>query len=224
MNIRQIPQRARRMALSATVVACIALAPSAAQGQDPQRQDPPTGERMDPRQVIDQRMATMTETLKLDSAQQTKIRSIIADETMEMEALRKNAGGQRAGTGGERGGRGGGRGGGRRGSAPPESTGGGEGRGDSGGQSPEARAIRDRTNKQIEGVLNAQQLTTYRQLFELQQQQRPTGDTASRRAVPRPESRQSSKALLHQQDAEVLAGEGCGIARVQYVNAGDAPK
>jgi hypothetical protein len=135
---------------------------------------------MDPRQVIDRRMAMMTETLKLDSAQQTTIRSILADETMEMEALRKNAGGQRAETGGQRGGRGGERGGGRRGSAPPDSTGGGEGRGGSGGQSPEVRAIRDRANKQIEGALNAQQLTTYRQLFEQQQQQRP-GDSASRR-------------------------------------------
>jgi hypothetical protein len=180
MNIRQIPQGARRLALAAVVVGSIALAPSAsAQGQDPQRQGPPAGERMDPRKVIDQRMAMMTETLKLDSAQQTSIRSMLADETMDMEALRKNAGGQRAGTGGQRGGRGGGRGGGRRGSAPPDSTGGGEGRGGSGGQSPEVRAIRDRTNKQIEGVLNAQQLTTYRQLFE--QQQRPGGDSASRR-------------------------------------------
>jgi hypothetical protein len=41
------------------------------------------------------------------------------------------------------------------------------------------RAIRDRTNKQIEAVLNPQQVTTYRQLFE--QQQRPSGDSASRR-------------------------------------------
>src|ERR1700674_3966313 len=173
---RQIPQRARRLALAAVVVGSIVLAPSAsAQGQDPQRQGPPAGERMDPRQVIDQRMAMMTETLKLDSAQQTRIRSILADETMEMEALRKNAGSQRAGTGGQRGGRGGGRGGGRRGSAPPDSTGGGEGRGGSEGQSPEVRAIRDSTNKQIEGLLNAQQLTTYRQLFEQQQQQRPGG-------------------------------------------------
>jgi hypothetical protein len=179
MNIRQIPQRARRLALAAMVVGSIALTRSArAQGQDPQRQGSPAGDRMDPRQVIDQRMATMTETLKLDSAQQTSIRSILADETMDMEALRKNAGGQRAGTGGQRGGRGGGRGGGRRGSSPPDSTGGGEGRGGSGGQSPEVRAIRDRTNKQIEAVLNAQQLATYRQLFE---KQRPGGDSASRR-------------------------------------------
>jgi hypothetical protein len=36
------------------------------------------------------------------------------------------------------------------------------------------RAIRDRTNKQIEGVLNAQQVNTYRQMFE---QQRPGGDS-----------------------------------------------
>jgi hypothetical protein len=183
MKIRQIPQRARLLALTAMVVGSIALAPGAgAQGQDPQGQGPPAGERMDPRQVIDQRMAKMTETLKLDSAQQTGIRSMLADETMAMEDLRKNGGGQRGGGGGGGGGGRGGRGGGRRGGgggggAPPDSTGGSSG---GGGQSPEARAIRDRTNKQIEGVLNAQQLTTYRQLFEQQQQQRPGGDSASR--------------------------------------------
>lgn len=125
---------------------------------------------MDPRQVIDLRMAKMTETLKLDSAQQSKVRWIVAAETMQMEALRKNSGGQRAGAGGGgRGGRGGGRGGGRRGSSPPDSTGGGEGRGGSGGPPKEMLAIRDSTNKQIEGLLNAEQLTTYRQLFERQQ-------------------------------------------------------
>jgi len=176
MNIRQIPKGPRRLALAAVVVGSMALAPSAgAQGQDPQRQGPPAEVRMDPRQVIDLRMAKLTETLKLDSAQETSIRSLLADETMDMEALGKNGGGQRAEAGGQRGGRGGGRGGGRRGSAPPDSAGGGS----SGGQSPEVRAIRDRTNKQIEGVLNAQQLTTYRQLFE--QQQRQGGDSTSRR-------------------------------------------
>jgi uncharacterized membrane protein YgcG len=183
MNIRQIPQRTRRLALAtvvgAAVVGSVGLAPSAsAQGQDPQRQGPPAGERMDPRQVIDLRMAKMTETLKLDSAQQDKIRWIISGETVDMEALRKNDGGQRAEAGGGRGGRGGGRGGGRRGSAPPDSTGGGSG---GGGPSPEVRAIRDRANKQIEAVLNAQQLTAFRQLFEQGQQQRPAGDSASRR-------------------------------------------
>jgi hypothetical protein len=186
MNIRQIPQTARRLALTAVVgvalVASVAFAPSAsAQGQDPQSQGPPSGERMDPRQVIDQRMAKMTETLKLDSAQQTNIRWMLAQETMAMEELRKNAGGQRGGgDGGGGGGRRGGRGGGRRGGggAPPDST-----RGGSGGEGPsrEVRALRDSTNKQIEAVLNPQQLTTFRQLFEQGQQQRPAGDSASRR-------------------------------------------
>ncbi|MEA2764578.1 MAG: hypothetical protein QOK07_982 [Gemmatimonadaceae bacterium] len=186
MNIRKNPrisQRSRCLALAAAIVGSFALAASAtAQGQDPQAQGPPTGERMDPRQIIDQRMARMTETLKLDSAQQTRVRSILSDETMDIEALRKNAGGQRAGGGGQGGGRGGGRrggGGGRRrgGGAPSDST--GEARGASGAQSPEVRAIRDRTNKQIEAILNAQQVATYRQMFE--QQQRSAGDSASRR-------------------------------------------
>jgi hypothetical protein len=187
MNIRQIPQRAWRVALAAVVVGSIPLAPSAsAQGQDPQQQGSPDGARMDPRQMIDQRMAKLTETLKLDSAQQTTVRSILSDETMEMEDLRKNSGGQRAGGGGGgmRGGGGGGMrrggGGGRRGGSPPDSTGGGEGRGGSGGPPQEVRAIRDRANKRIEAVLNPQQVTTFRQLFE-QQQQRPGGDSASRR-------------------------------------------
>jgi len=131
---------------------------------------------MDPRQMIDQRMATMTETLKLDSAQQTKIRSMLADEIMAMEELRKNGGGQRGGGGGgRRGGRGGSRRGG--GDAPPDSTGSGSG---GGGPSPEVRAIWERTNKQIEPVLNPQQLTTFRQMFEQGQQQRSPGDSASR--------------------------------------------
>ncbi len=177
MNVRPIPRRARRLALAtvvgAAVVGSVALA-SSAQGQDPQGSR--SGERMDPRKMIDQRMATMTETLKLDSAQQTKIRSMLADEIMAMEELRKNGGGQRGGGGGgRRGGRGGSRRGG--GDAPPDSTGSGSG---GGGPSPEVRAIWERTNKQIEPVLNPQQLTTFRQMFEQGQQQRSPGDSASR--------------------------------------------
>jgi hypothetical protein len=94
MNIRQIPQRARSLALAAVVVGSAALAPSASvQGQDPQGQGPPAGERMDPRQVIDQRMAKMTETLKLDSAQQSKIRWIISGETVDMVVRALGGGG-----------------------------------------------------------------------------------------------------------------------------------
>jgi hypothetical protein len=182
MNISEIPHGARRLTLAAiigaTVVGSVVLAPTA-QGQEPQQQSSPDGARMDPRQIIDQKMARLTETLKLDSAQQTKVRSILSDQTMEMEDLRKNSGGQRAGGGGGgggggrgggmrggRGGGGGGGGGGRRGGAPPDSTGGGESRGGSGGASQEVRAIRDRANKRIEGVLGPEQLTTFRQMFE----------------------------------------------------------
>jgi hypothetical protein len=150
----------------AAVVASVALAPKA---QDPQPESQSAGERLDPRQVIDLRMAKLTETLKLDSTQQDKVRWIISAETIQMEALRKNGGGQRGGGEGGGGGRGGGRRGGRRGSAPPDTTGGGDGRGGSAGPPKEMLAIRDSTNKQIEGLLNAEQLTTYRQLFEHKQ-------------------------------------------------------
>jgi hypothetical protein len=181
MNIGQIHQRARRWALvtavGATVVASVAFAPSA-QAQDPQPQASTDGARMDPRQMIDLRMARMTETLKLDSAQQDKIRWMLSQEMMAMEDLRKNQGGQRGGGdsgggGGRRGGRGGG--GGRRGGgdASSDSTGSADA-----GPSKEMRAVMDSTNKQIEAVLNPQQLTTFRQLFEQGQRLRPAGDSA----------------------------------------------
>jgi hypothetical protein len=170
MNIRQVPQSARRHALAAAMIASIALIPGAtAHGQDPQPQSPPAGDRPDPRQIIDMRMARMTETLKLDSAQQDKIRWIVSGETVDLEVARKNGsgrsggGGGRGGGGGGRHGGGGGGGGGRRSGGPPDSTGSRGSRG-----SPEMHAIWDRANKQIEAVLNPQQLTTFRQIFEQQ--------------------------------------------------------
>jgi hypothetical protein len=182
MNTGQIHQRTRRLtlitAVGTAVVASLALAPSA-HGQDPQPQASSDGERMDPRQMIDLRMARMTETLKLDSTQQDKIRWMLSQEMMAMEDLRKNQGGQRGGGesgggGGRRGGRGGG-GGGRRGGggASSDSTG-----SQDAGPSKEMRAVMDSTNKQIEAVLNPQQLTTFRQLFEQGQRLRPAGDSA----------------------------------------------
>jgi hypothetical protein len=189
MNTGQIHQRARHLALvtavGAAVVASLAFAPSA-RGQDPQQQGSADGARMDPRQMIDLRMARMTKTLKLDSAQQDKIRWMLSQETMAMEELRKSQGGQRGGGeggggGGRRGGRGGGGGGGGGGR-----RGGGGASSDStapadAGPSKEMRAIRDSTNKQIEAVLNPQQLTTFRQLFEQGQQLRPTSDSGQSR-------------------------------------------
>jgi hypothetical protein len=175
MNPGQLRPRARRLAVvtavAAAIVGSFALAPSA-QAQDTQ-QGSSDGTRMDPRQMIDLRMARMTETLKLDSAQQDKIRWMLSQETMAMEELRKNQGGQRGG--GDSGGGGGrrGRGGGRRGGdASSDSTTSADA-----GPSREMRALRDSTNKQIEAVLNPQQLTTFRQLFEQGQQLRPAADS-----------------------------------------------
>jgi hypothetical protein len=175
MNPGQFHPRARRLAVvtavAAAIVGSFALAPSA-QAQDTQ-QGSSDGTRMDPRQMIDLRMARMTETLKLDSAQQDKIRWMLSQETMAMEELRKNQGGQRGG--GDSGGGGGrrGRGGGRRGGdASSDSTTSADA-----GPSREMRALRDSTNKQIEAVLNPQQLTTFRQLFEQGQQLRPAADS-----------------------------------------------
>ena len=168
--------------MAAAVAASVMLAHRAnAQGQDPQSAPPdaPTGQGVDPRKIVDMRMAKLTETLKLDSAQQDKVRFIVAGEVGALEDLRNKSGGQRGGMGGGggggRGGRGGGRGGGRRGGggggdSAPDSTNSG-----SGGSSPEVRAIRDRTNKEIEAVLNPQQVTIYRQFFEPGQQQPQTG-------------------------------------------------
>lgn len=72
MKIREIPLGFRRLTLAAVVGAAVvgsgALAPMA-QCQDPQQQGSLSGARMDPRQIIAQRMARLTETLKLDSAQ-----------------------------------------------------------------------------------------------------------------------------------------------------------
>ena len=174
MNMFQIFQRARRLALAGVVSAAAVVGPASnasAQSQDPQQQGSSDGTRMDPRKMIDQRLAKMTEALKLDSAQQTSIRWILGDETMEMEALRNSSGGARAGGaggGGMGGRRGGGMGGGRRGGGgdqAPDSI-------DSARQSPKVQAIRDRANKKIEAVLKPDQLKAFQQLFEQPQKEK----------------------------------------------------
>ena len=186
MNIRLNRHGARRLALAAvvgaSVVGSVVLA-STVQGQEPQQEGSPAA-RLDPRQIIDAKMDRLTETLKLDSAQQVTVRSILSDETMEMEDLRKSSGGRGGGGGGEGRGGGGGRGRGRRGGGGGGGEGGGatadsaEGRG-SGGPPKEMQAIRDRANRRIEAALRPDQLTTFRQMFE--QGQRAGGDTTRRK-------------------------------------------
>jgi hypothetical protein len=171
MKVQQLSQRARHLALAAVIGAAVvggaALAPSViAQGQ--QQQGQKGGERKDPQQRIDQRIAMLTEKLQLNSAQQQKIRTILTDERTQMDALRKSDGGRpdqdRAGAPQTPNG------------ARPDSA----RRGGRGGPPPEFLALRDRTEKQIEGVLNAQQLTTYRQLQEQHKQERERHEGAPR--------------------------------------------
>ncbi|HEY1951946.1 MAG TPA: hypothetical protein VGG76_03990 [Gemmatimonadaceae bacterium] len=183
MKVRQISLRSRRLVLAGAVAAAattslVLVRAAGAQTEEP-RQGPPSGEQTDPRQIIDRRLAFLTEKLGLDTTQQAKVRSVLADETMQMEALRPGSGGQR---GGERGGGGGGRGGRRRnggGGAPPDSAGGGQTRGGFG--SPEARAIQEKADQQIEAVLTPQQRATYELIRHQQQQGRANRDTTSRR-------------------------------------------
>jgi len=164
-------QRANRLAFAAAtgaaLIASLMLAPSAfAQGQNAPQQGEGRGrgERMDPQQRLDRRIAMMTEQLQLNAGQQAKIRSIYNDERTQMEALRKNAGDQRLDD--------------RQGPPPngqrPDSARAGEGRdrGGRGGPPPEVRAIHDKTEKQIEGVLNATQLAKYRELKQQREQAR----------------------------------------------------
>lgn len=180
--MQQILRRVRRsavVAVAGAVLGTLAFAPTA-QAQDPAGQGSSGGQGIDPRKMVDQRMAVLTEALRLDTAQQSGIRWIIAGETMDLEELRNKSGGHRAG-GGDGGGRGvmggrrgGGGGGGRRGGASADSTGGGEG---GSGPPAEVRAIRDRADKQIEKLLNPEQLTAYRQMFE-QHYPRAAGDSS----------------------------------------------
>jgi hypothetical protein len=174
MKTYLITQRVNRLvfaaATGAALIASLALVPTAfaqGQGAPPQGQgqgrEGGRGQRVDPQQMMDRRIATLTEKLQLNSSQQTKIRAILSDERTQMEALRKNAvnrGDDRQGPPPDR-------------QRPDSGRAGERGpRGDRGGPPPEVRAIRDKTEKQIEGVLNASQLTTYRQLQQQRQQER----------------------------------------------------
>jgi hypothetical protein len=156
MQSNKIRQRFALVAAGAAMIGSLAFASTAsAQGQQQDGDRPREGQRLDPAQRMEQRIARMTETLQLNQSQVTRIRAILTDERTQMEAFRKNnprpddRAGQGAANGGQRPDNG----------QRPEG-----GRGGFGGRRelpPELKAIRDKTDKQIESVLNAQQLSTY---------------------------------------------------------------
>lgn len=150
MHSKKIRQRFALVAAGAAMIGSLAFA-STASAQDQQQggDRPREGQRFDPAQRMERRIARMTETLQLNQSQVARVRSILADENSKMEAFRKNnpRPDDRPGAGAPDGQR-------------PDG-----GRGGFGGRRelpPELKAIRDNTEKQIEAVLTPQQLSTYR--------------------------------------------------------------
>ena len=159
MDSKKIRRPGLVLAAGAAFIGGFALTHTFAQaqsGNSPQRQEQQRGQKGDSAQRIDRKIANMTETLKLSPAQVTRIRAILADERTQMDALRKNSNNQRPDD--------------RAGARPQDGRGdrpdgGRGGRGGPGGRRempPEVKAIHDKTEKQIESVLTAQQLSTYR--------------------------------------------------------------
>jgi Spy/CpxP family protein refolding chaperone len=157
MQRKTFRQRLALVAAGAAMIGSFAFA-STASAQDQQQggDRPRDGQRFDPAQRQEQRIARMTETLQLNQSQVTRIRAILTDERTQMEAFRKNnprpddRAGQGSANGGQR----------PDGGQRPQG-----GRGGFGGRRelpPELKAIRDKTDKQIESVLTPQQLSTYR--------------------------------------------------------------
>jgi Spy/CpxP family protein refolding chaperone len=168
MRVHTIVERGNRLAFAAAtaaaLIASLAVAP-AAFGQQ-QGQNYPQGQERrgprDPQQMIDGRVARMTQELQLSADQQARIRTILTNERTQMEALRQKNGFQRPGDGQRPDG------------ARPDSARSGEGRGRGfGGRQipPEFKALRDQTEKQIDAVLNSTQRAKYEQLKQQREQE-----------------------------------------------------
>ena len=103
------------------------------------------GERFNPVQMLERRVALLTERLQLSSSQQTQVRSILTEELKAMQAFRP--------TGGD--------------DARRQ-----ENRAQRDSVRTQMRAIRERTEQRIEGVLTEQQRTKYRELRQSMQDRR----------------------------------------------------
>jgi hypothetical protein len=162
----------RVLAAGAALGAALLLnAPANAQfqGQDQQggrgrweQQD--RGQRQDPGQRLDRQVAMLSQRLQLSGGQASQIRAILQQEQEQMQAWRQQQGGwQRDGQDGQDGQDGNGQGGWQRDGQRGDRQGGWQ----QGGRRqlpPELQAIRDRTEQQIERVLNANQRAQYQRL------------------------------------------------------------
>lgn len=182
MKLHMITERVARSGVVASAVLALALGASTAcaqsQGQNvPQRQERGEGRgQFDPQQRIDRRIASMTQDLQLSADQQARIRTILTNESTQMQALRQKNGFQGPQRGGER----------PDGQRPDSARANRGGRGFGGPREmpPEVKALRDQTDKQIDAVLNSTQRAKYQQLQQQREQehQKHQGDRAGQRA------------------------------------------
>ena len=174
MKLRTIKQSMRRSRMVASTTfalmagfAVVSTASAQGQGQNAPSQGQERREgrgQRDPQQRIDHRISELTQSLQLSADQQSRIRTILNNERTQMEALRQKNGLQGPQGRVER------PDGQRPDSAQRER--GGRGRGFGGrNMPPEVKALRDQTEKQIEGVLNSTQLAKYRELRQQREQE-----------------------------------------------------
>jgi hypothetical protein len=129
----------RLLAVGAALLGSLALTPKVdAQQGPPSSQEGRPRRDGNPEQRLERRVSRMTEELKLNSAQGTRVRQILVEERTQMQALRDKNRAQ------------------------------GDANRDANRDAirTQMRTIHDRTEQQIEGVLTEQQRTTYRQLRE----------------------------------------------------------
>lgn len=141
-----------RLAFAAALSLGVAL-PAAAQQQQrgDYRQEQGQRQRQDPRQRLDQRVAQLTQRLRLNQGQATQVRRILEQEQARMQQFRGSRDGQRQGQ--------------------DRARQGGDGQRRQGGSDAQRRqgfeqmrALRQQTDQQIERVLNRTQLAEYRKL------------------------------------------------------------
>ena len=148
-----------RLAVAAALAAGVAFASPATaqqQGTERPRQGQEQGRRMDPAQRLERRVQQLTQRLELSSAQASQVRGILQHEQQQFAQFR--------------GARGEGRAQGQRGGGDAQRRQGWE----------QMRAVRERTEQQIERVLNRTQLAEYRQLREQREQRGRDGERGQR--------------------------------------------
>jgi protein CpxP len=116
------------------------------------------GERVDPAQRLEQRVSLLTERLQLNASQQTQVRSILTEELNAMQAFRS-----KRGDGAQR-------------QDQPEA------RAQRDSARTQMRALRERTEQRINGVLSEQQRTKYEELRQSMQERRGRGGETRPRA------------------------------------------